>query len=58
MPNCGRVPSHVCVHFNAGFIASGWAWHCGPIFTCGAHDRDVMIDGCVPRPLGVAGGQR
>ena len=32
MPNlaCGRVPSHacsVCVWFNAGFIASGWAWH-------------------------------
>ena len=36
MPNlaCGHVPSpvcSVCVWFNAGFIASGWAWHCGPM---------------------------
>ena len=29
--NCGHVPSPVCcvcVSFNTGFIASGWAWQC------------------------------
>ena len=66
MPNlpCGRVPSPVCsvcvcvcvcvcVLYNLMQVLLLSVGHgiAGPCFICGAHNRDVMIGGRVPRPV-------